>query len=346
MTNHPAMRNVAVSGVVLACALAASLLLGCQNANSDRRVDLMVLTDQVRPMAKPPVLAVTTQPTGTEINPGTVVPPTEPTAAEPKRTILATLPLNIRIAWVERDSGAPDTYGDNQPGYLYERWQSYDNRSPNQGPNRSPQYVSVRSTPELEELLSQASARLAKLSEVAGAMPARGLELSKPMLGDAVLRAAAERSKGDLLIVATGAWHNKSDSVPLTQFFSLGLLPSRWETSEATAEAILLDVRGGEVLYRWSVQADATQLCNSWTANSAAKDATMRAQGRLMDGLLATLENRWPEVLAAVKAGPGVQAEKLAAAATKSAPVAQLPTAVVPAGTQQGAEHVPSMTVR
>ncbi len=308
----PNVRHIVFTTAALITA--ASGLSGCQNANSNRKVDLMVLTDQVRPNVKPaPTVAAIVNPTSTVSEVGdavagiaaapaatSAVTAAGPTSTAAPRTIMATLPLNIRLAWVERDDGTGPEMDTSRYNSLYDRW-SDESGSPRSA--RSPQYVTVRSTPELETLLGDASVRLAKLAEVAGASPVRGLELSKPMEGDSILRAAAARAKGDLLIVATGQWRTKSDSIPLTQFFSLGLLPSRWETSEATAEAILLDVKGGEVLYRWSVSADATQLCNSWTADAAAKDAVARAQTRLMDGLLVTLEKRWPDVIDAIKAG-------------------------------------------
>ena len=310
-------RVLIIAGLMIATSCGMG---GCQSTSSNRRVDLMVLTDQVRPSvlaaakAAPAAAVIATKAIGSEVGDaiaGNAAAPaaasmTPPAVAAPAtqstspRTIMATLPLNIRLAWVERDDGAGQQYGSGGNDSLYDRWST---QYESQRASRSPQYVTVRSTPELETLLADASTRLTKLAEVAGAAPVRGLELSKPMEGDSILRAAAARAKGDLLIVATGQWRTKSDSIPLTQFFSLGLLPSRWETSEATAEAILLDVKGGEVLYRWSVAADATQLCNSWTADAAAKDAVARAQTRLMDGLLVTLEKRWPDVIEAIKAG-------------------------------------------
>lgn len=267
-----------------AAAVTAALLGGCQVANSQNHADLMVLTDQLGPAAQQRVgTGQTADGSGWFVS----------SAGEPQaRTTRATLPVNIRIVWVEREGGDGSWSPTHKFGGGRAKW------TPS---GQGPQFVTVRDTPELEVLLQSASARLRSFKEVAGAAPLRGIELTKPMQGDALLRAAAERTKGDLLIIATGQWTTDSDSIPLTQLLTIGLAPTKWQTTEATAEAVLLDVRGGEVLYRWSVQADASQLCNTWTAGSAAKDAATRAQRRLMEGLLTTLENRWPDVIATIK---------------------------------------------
>lgn len=251
-----------------------SLLLGCQSTTNHDRADLTALSQpdqygQTGGLAAARLADLA----------GTDALSTSPGSTQPSAPFNWNRGISIAFTWVS-----------------------------DEGTRRGTPKLTCRSSPELSEAIAAASAKLRTQRNVYKVIPLFPPELTIPSPDLQAVRTAAIKAGADLLIVTTGQWSPNYKAEPITQLFSLGLLPTRVETSTCNAEAVLMNPHTGEVYYQWKVDSEADQLCNAWTAKSAAQDALARAQRRMIEGLTDQLTANWTAITGSNQTSPAVSA--------------------------------------
>lgn len=116
------------------------------------------------------------------------------------------------------------------------------------------------------------------------------------------IRHEALRAKAELLLLLTFETDAESRNLlPPLSLLTLGTLPQDVASADCAGHAVLMDARTGHVFAYGSVEKDAWQIANAWTAREATDDSARRSERKVLSELIARLKPQWPAIVPLMK---------------------------------------------